>query len=382
MTTRRVWVAIRAATRFALVATGVATACGKPASVLDHATSMTKCDDCHHDRYAGAADPAHAALGYPTDCALCHVTTEWASVSSRPHADPDDWPLEGRHRGLACDDCHVDGTYATLDSACVACHADDYAATANPDHAANRFPTACETCHSPEGWTPALALAHLPDGPFPLTGGHADRACTACHDPDDYAAVPKTCQGCHADDYAATTDPDHAGSGFPTTCDSCHSTVAWKPATATAHLADGAFPLTGGHAGRACTACHDPDDYAAVPKTCQGCHADDYAATTNPDHPALGLPTTCQSCHETTGWTPADFESHHTMFPITSGKHAALTCAQCHPAQKPWKQFSCTDCMEHSKARMDDKHLGEVGGYSYSSSACYDCHPKGVAEGD
>ena len=307
MTTRRVWVAIRAATRFALVATGVATACGKPASVLDHATSMTKCDDCHHDRYAGAADPAHAALGYPTDCALCHVTTEWASVSSRPHADPDDWPLEGRHRGLACDDCHVDGTYATLDSACVACHADDYAATANPDHAANRFPTACETCHSPEGWTPALALAHLPDGPFPLTGGHADRACTACHDPDDYAAVPKTCHGCHADDYAATT---------------------------------------------------------------------------NPDHPALGLPTTCQSCHRTTGWTPADFESHHTMFPITTGKHAALTCAQCHPAQKPWKQFSCTECMDHSKARMDGKHLGEVGGYSYTSAACYDCHPKGVAEGD
>ncbi len=458
MTTRLASAAIRAATTsLALVCLLAAPGCREPASVIDHATGMTSCDACHHDRWAATTDPAHATLGYPTDCATCHETSAWSTVSSRPHADPDDWPLTGRHLGVACGACHGEDTWEGLDRACVACHAADYAASTNPDHEAEKLPRTCETCHTPAGWRPALAAAHLASGAFPLTGGHAGRACADCHDPDDYPAVPKTCHGCHADDYAATTNPDHQASNFPTSCQSCHSTTAWKPATATAHLASGAFPLTGGHAGRACADCHDPDDYPAVPKTCHGCHADDYAATTNPDHQAsnfptscqschsttawkpatatahlasgafpltgghagracadchdpddypavpktchgchaddytattnpshgtLGLPTTCSTCHTTTAWSPADFESHHTMFPITSGKHANLACTQCHPAQKPWKQFSCTGCMDHSKARMDAKHLGEVSGYSWTSAACYSCHPKGVAEDD
>jgi hypothetical protein len=29
---------------------------------------------------------------------------------------------------------------------------------------------------------------------------------------------------------------------------------------------------------------------------------------------------------------------------------------------------------------MDDKHLGEVDDYVYSSAACYDCHPNGLKE--
>jgi hypothetical protein len=281
--------------------------CREPASVIDHATGMTSCDGCHHDRWAATRDPAHAALGYPADCARCHETSAWTTVSSRPHADPEDWPLTGRHLGVACEACHVEDTWEGLERGCVTCHSADYAATTNPDHTVEGLPKTCETCHTPAGWSPALAAAHL---------------------------------------------------------------------------ANGAFPLTGGHAGRACTDCHDPDDYVAVPKTCHGCHADDYAASDDPSHGTLGLPTTCQTCHTTIAWEPADFESHHAMFPVTSGKHASLACSQCHPAQKPWKQFSCTACTEHSKARMDGKHLGEVSGHSWTSAACYQCHPKGVAEGD
>ena len=383
MTTRPASAATRAATTSTWSLLLLASlACREPTSVIGHATDMTSCDACHHDRWEAATDPDHAALGYPSDCALCHGTEEWTNVSMRPHADPGDWPLEGQHRGAACADCHVDGAWTGLDRACRACHLDDYAATTNPDHEAAGLPLSCETCHTPEGWSPASAAAHLPDGVFPLTGGHAGRACTECHDPADYAAVARTCHGCHADDYAATTNPNHQASGFPTTCESCHQTTAWSPASAAAHLPDGVFPLTGGHAGRACTECHDPADYAAVARTCHGCHADDYAATTNPSHVALALPTGCQACHTTSGWSPATFEGHHTMFPITTGKHAGMACAQCHPAAKPWKQFSCTDCMDHSKAKMDDKHLGEVAGYSYASAACYQCHPKGVAGDD
>jgi hypothetical protein len=45
-----------------------------------------------------------------------------------------------------------------------------------------------------------------------------------------------------------------------------------------------------------------------------------------------------------------------------------------------YKAFECILCHEHSnRAEVDSKHRGESG-YSYSSAACYRCHPRGVAD--
>ena len=41
-----------------------------------------------------------------------------------------------------------------------------------------------------------------------------------------------------------------------------------------------------------------------------------------------------------------------------------------------YNAFSCTHCHEHNQSRMNSEHQGE-NGYSWQSSACYNCHPDG-----
>ena len=94
------------------------------------------------------------------------------------------------------------------------------------------------------------------------------------------------------------------------------------------------YPLTGAHAliqGN-CAACHSNGNYSNTPNTCNGCHNANYAATTNPNHVALGLSTDCASCHTTApGWSPAMFTIHDNYYPLT-GAHASIAgdCAACH----------------------------------------------------
>jgi hypothetical protein len=43
-----------------------------------------------------------------------------------------------------------------------------------------------------------------------------------------------------------------------------------------------------------------------------------------------------------------------------------------------FKAFECINCHQHDKASTDSHHR-QVSGYSYSSAACYRCHPRGRA---
>ena len=69
-------------------------------------------------------------------------------------------------------------------------------------------------------------------------------------------------------------------------------------------------------------------------------------------------------------------------FPIYSGKHQGEwnTCADCHKTATNYSQFSCIDCHEHNQSDMQSKH-SDVANYTWTSAACYSCHPKGRAEG-
>jgi len=341
------------------------------------------CWSCHQDDFVATSAPDHEAAGYPHDCRSCHGFDGWRPALGTPHEPGGPFPLEGGHAGVACTVCHGPQGYGPLSPACFGCHEDEFRGTIEPDHVAQGFPQTCEDCHTIQAWQPALGGPHLPGGTFPLTGGHADVDCSQCHDVNDFAAVPHECVGCHRADYGGTTDPDHAAEQFPTACQQCHTTASWQGALPPEHGPTGSFPLTGGHAGRGCTECHDPDDFGALSGTCSACHRDDYDATTNPDHPARSLPLTCATCHTTQAWRPsltAAYEAVH-RFPIRSGDHGAVACSECHRTAT-WAVFSCTDCHEHTRAEMDDKHLGEVSGYSYSTAECYRCHPQGVAGDD
>ena len=38
--------------------------------------TTTVCADCHMDNFSASTDPNHVALNMPTDCAMCHTTSQ------------------------------------------------------------------------------------------------------------------------------------------------------------------------------------------------------------------------------------------------------------------------------------------------------------------
>jgi hypothetical protein len=362
------------ATRFPLVGAHATQDCEschrmQPQGALTWVGLDVACVSCHLADYQATTDPDHEAGQFPTDCLACHRPTAW-SRASVDH-DRTGFPLTGRHRALACSDCHANG-FSGTPSECFACHADDYNGTTDPNHAQAGFPTNCEQCHDTTSFGNAT-FTH--PATFPLTGAHVPLPCASCH-AGGYAGTPTDCFACHAGDYNATTDPDHEAAGFSTTCTNCHTTATFANANFT-HTAT--FPLAGAHATTNCNACH-AGGYAGTPTDCFACHAADYNGTTDPNHAAAGFPTTCTTCHSgTTTWSGAQMPNHDAAyFPIYSGRHLGRwdRCSDCHTQQTNFAVFSCFQC--HGQTETASHHSG-VNGYAYDSNLCYQCHPRGEA---
>ncbi|MDP1920442.1 MAG: hypothetical protein Q8L14_29630 [Myxococcales bacterium] len=80
----------------------------------------------------------------------------------------------------------------------------------------------------------------------------------------------------------------------------------------------------------------------------------------------------------TPGPAPTKPPRPHPFFPIAEGTHA-LHCTACHALTNTnYSQFSCLNCHEHAKEKVDPRHTA-VGGYSYETGACYACHRDGSA---
>lgn len=349
---------------------------GETGVALVGAHAQAECLRCHNDRgpvatfaargCSGCHEDVHRAqLG--KDCVACHVESDWQVREAIAKHSETRFPLVGAHAAAACWRCHPGadvGDFARASTECIACHASDLARASVPDHQALGYVDACERCHLPTSWQGA-AFDH---STWPLTGAHRGADCAACHANGVFAGTPTDCAACHLEDYQATTDPNHVAAGFPTQCETCHTTSTWAGAL----FDHSSWPLTGAHTSVDCSACHLGGVYAGTPTDCAACHLDDYAATTDPNHASAGFPTSCEDCHSTSGWEGADFDH---PFPIDSGAHKELDCADCH-VSADYEMFSCMTCHEHSQQKMDDKH-SEVGGYVYQAAACYACHPNG-----
>jgi hypothetical protein len=210
---------------------------------------------------------------------------------------------------------------------------------------------------------------------FPLRGVHAFLECTRCHVGTDEAHLVKVsseCIACHADDFAAAVNPNHASASFSTRCETCHDDSRTTWAGAGFDHARTGFALTGAHRSAACAACHTSGTYAGTPRDCYACHRSEYEATSNPNHTAAGFPNQCASCHSTSTWSGARFD-HDPLFRIYSGRHreAWTSCTQCHQNPSRYADFTCLTC--HQQTQTDEHHR-EVTGYRYESVACYTCH--------
>jgi hypothetical protein len=350
------------------------------------------------------------------------------------------FPLEGRHRTVACEACHLRGVYKGTPNTCFECHW----VRRQDDKYRTRLGEKCEQCHRPTAWS-AARWDHGAITGMPLNGAHRTIGCESCHKGGSFKTTNVACLSCHEREYRATTSPNHVAAGFPTTCEVCH-----RPADATFRQArfdhNAHFPLVGAHATQACASCHRNNVFRGTPRDCVGCHRPQYDQTRNPNHAQAGFPTTCEQCHRPTEptWRNGGF-NHNSVFPLV-GVHATQACATCHrnnvfrgtprdcvgchrpqydqtrnpnhqaagfpttcdschrPTDSSWTQgtfthsrfpisgphrVACARCHTtpnnyrvfsctvcHDRTQTDSHHR-EVTGYRYDSLACYSCHPNG-----
>ncbi|MFH1278268.1 MAG: hypothetical protein ABIK65_07810, partial [Candidatus Eisenbacteria bacterium] len=251
------------------------------------------CYACHEADYQSTIEPNHVAAGFPTDCAQCHDINGWPGATF----DHSFFALSGGHSGLTCNSCHAGGIFQGTSSDCYACHEADYQSTIEPDHAGAGFPTDCAACHDINGW-PGATFDH---SFFALSGGHSGLTCGSCHAGGIFQGTSPDCYECHQADYESTTNPDHAGAGFPTDCAQCHDLSGWDGAD---FDHDGLFfPIySGKHRGKwdSCSDCHtNPNDYGVF--SCLGCHPHSDRNKTDNDHDEVPgyqyNSDACYSCH-------------------------------------------------------------------------------------
>lgn len=167
----------------------------------------TACASCH------VKDDVHAGRLGP-DCGRCHDSNAWKTNVRFDHALTN-FPLLGKHGGLACVACHADRTFAAKGVTCASCHADDH------HKGTLGTPAACGQCHNPVDWK-VWRFDHDTATRFPLTGRHQGLICSACHArPGDPAKQAARCVSCHRRD-----DVHHGG--FGEDCERCHVTTRFS----------------------------------------------------------------------------------------------------------------------------------------------------------
>ncbi len=404
---------------------------------LEGAHAQALCLRCHNDRgdvrsfaARGCAgchrDPHKKTLG--ADCTRCHDQNTWRPVAQFLEHAQTRFPLTGVHQAVSCQACHpreAQGDFKGNRTDCYSCHQADYRRA--PHHAAMNYPRDCQNCHNTSAWHGggaggAFNHAALPSGGAGMCSSchqadyrrapdHAARnypqSCDSCHNTASWAgarfnhnALPgggTNCVLCHQADYQRA--PDHAARNYPQTCANCHNTTSWlggggggtfnhqslpgggSGMCSSCHQAD--YRRAPDHAARnypqSCDSCHNTASWAGVSfnhaalpggaADCHGCHQSDYLR--GPGHAAKSYPRTCGDCHGMTSWTGAVFNHR---FPLRSNHDVA--CNVCHDTGST-RSFTCLVCHKHSQQLMDEKHRGRAG-YTYSSQACYNCHPNGT----
>ena len=288
-------IAEHARTRFPLIGghAGVdCTKCHPNASEGFFPLPSIECEACHSQDVTRSQGLDHVALGLTQGCAKCHTPVAWIPAG---FSHPASFPLTAGHFGVSCSQCHTTpGVFTGLSTDCVSCHLSDYQGTTNPNHTAAGFGTNCRTCHSTAGWGSGQ-FQH--PATMPLTQAHGGLQCNQCHTtPGVFTGLSPACVSCHLPEYQATTNPAHAAAGFGTNCQTCHTPTLWTNGN---FNHPSSFPLTFGHAGHPCTACHTtPGTYSGLSTACISCHQAEFQQ----GHNGQGN-TNCRQCHNTRRWT-------------------------------------------------------------------------------
>jgi 5-methylcytosine-specific restriction endonuclease McrA len=270
-----------------------------------------------------------------------------------------------------------------------------------PNHVTANFPTsasACTSCHTITTWADGK-FDHSAIG-FPLTNGHANVPCSACHINGNYnlTIAPTDCgnSGCHLSTWQQTTNPVHSTSGpafAASNCANCHTTKGWDAASFDHSLTG--FALTGTHLSPTptpCASCHLNNSYTLSSSDCMGCHLSAWNSTQTlggnvPNHVAANFPTSasaCSTCHSITVWADGKFDHSTTGFPLTNSHQMApagkvSTCTQCHVGGNYNLTSANTDCYGcHQAAWTSTQSIGGAVpnhvAAGFPTSLCSQCH--------
>lgn len=298
-----------------------------------------QCVSCHEIR------DVHANR-FGRKCESCHQEKAW-DKSSFDHDRDTDYPLEGGHRNVTCNDCHsaeyrVSARKNDIRD-CYSCHrTDDVHDGLNGKE--------CESCHVVRGW-PHAKFDHGANTDFALNGAHDNLACEACHALGaESKEIETDCYSCHKQDDVHQREQGEA-------CDQCHREVAWLENVRFDHDLSN-FPLIGQHAVAGCETCHQTSVFGDAGERCIDCHRND-------DVHEQGLGPDCARCHNPNDWLIWSFDHDQTDFELREA-HAEPHCHSCH--YKPLEDrdkavWRCVDCH-----RRDDVHDGDFG------NDCSRCH--------
>lgn len=340
--------------------------------------SFEKCTGCHADPHKGS---------FTAPCESCHNTTSWTSVAQLEGFDHSktDYPLVGRHRTVACSDCHTHGDFKApvAHAQCVDCH--------TPDPHKGQFQSRaskgeCAECHTLDGWKPSLfGVKEHATSAYPLLGKHAEVECSKCHIPAGSDTVFKVkfgqCTDCHKDAH----DGQFAKAPYENRCETCHTVMDFHRTRFTVAMHQATrYPLEGAHAVVPCIGCHKASASGRIDnimpfhfedQSCTACHTDPHNGQFKDRMGEIGSngkPLGCEACHNVESWIDAKgFDHSKTQFPLL-GAHNAVACSSCHqvPAGARKAVFrgtpkECQDC--HA-----DAHGGQFA--KNKVTLCKDCH--------
>jgi hypothetical protein len=279
----------------------------------NYTLNSAACYGCHLAAWQstatlGGSVPNHITAGFPTDCSVCHSTTNWTTATFNHSTTT--FPLTGAHTTVACALCHVNGNYSgTLPTDCYSCHTTQWQSTTTmggsvPNHINSGYPTTCASCHTTTSWLGAV-FNHSATG-FPLTGAHVTVACNLCH--ISTAVPPTDCYSCHTADWQKTQTlggnvPNHLAADasvigiIPSACSTCHTTTNWLGATFTHNF----WNVNHGNAGGVCATCHtNTANYTAFVCSNNTCHPQNQVNQIHQGNSSYVYSTgaTCYACHK------------------------------------------------------------------------------------
>jgi hypothetical protein len=203
-----------------------------PASRFDHGETALPlrgkhaaidCARCHRIERTAASPPpsteckachltGHGAIG--DRCDDCHRDQDRSFVFARGRSRFDHegtrFPLERRHRAIACKSCHPKEGPDPV-PVCAVCHVDPHS---------GQMGRQCEDCHREDNFR--LARFDHDQTSFPLRGRHFSTPCARCHTNQRWVGLTDDCFDCHALDAARSFSKNGFHFFGRRPCGNCH----------------------------------------------------------------------------------------------------------------------------------------------------------------